>query len=65
VLDAIAAAGPNRRRVITAALAIRTRRSKLGAYGVRAIGDVDEERFALYGLRDGRFDFERLVRGAP
>jgi len=65
VLDAIAAAGPDRRRVIAAALAIRTRRSKLGVYGVRATGDVDEERFALYGLRDGRFDFERLVRGAP
>ena len=64
VLDAIAEAGPDRRRVIAAALAIRTRRSKLGVYEVRATGDVDGERFALYGLRNGRFEFERLVGGA-
>ena len=63
VLDAIAAAGPDRRRVIAAALAVRTRHSKLGTYEVRATGDVDEERFALYGLRSGRFEFERMVGG--
>jgi branched-chain amino acid transport system substrate-binding protein len=63
VLDAIAAAGPDRSRVIAAALAIRTRRSKLGAYEVRATGDVSVERFALYGLRNGRFEFERFVGG--
>jgi hypothetical protein len=34
-------------------------------YEVRATGDVDEERFAIYTLRDGRFEFERVVRGAP
>jgi branched-chain amino acid transport system substrate-binding protein len=64
VLDAIAAAGPDRRRVIAAALAIRTRRSKLGTYELRATGDVDEERFALYSLRNGRFEFLRLVGGS-
>jgi branched-chain amino acid transport system substrate-binding protein len=64
VLDAIAEAGPDRRRVIAAALAIRTRRSKLGVYQVRATGDVDVERFALYSLRNGRFEFERVVGGA-
>jgi hypothetical protein len=65
VLDAIAEAGPDRRRVIAAALAIRTRRSPFGMYAVRATGDVDEEEFALYGLRGGRFEFERLVGRAP
>src|ERR671923_181946 len=63
VLDAIAEAGPDRRRVIAAALAVRTRRSKIGVYEVRATGDVDMERFALYGLRNGRFEFERVVGG--
>jgi branched-chain amino acid transport system substrate-binding protein len=65
VLDAIADAGPDRGRVIAAALAIRTRRSPLGVYGVRATGDVNEERFALYILQNGRFQFERVVGGAP
>ena len=65
VLDAIAAAGPDRSRVIASALAIRTRRSPLGSYGVRATGDVDGEQFALYALRNGRFEFERLVGEAP
>jgi branched-chain amino acid transport system substrate-binding protein len=65
VLNAIAAAGPDRSRVITSALAIRRRRSPLGVYKVRATGDVDEERFAIYTLRDGRFEFKRVVRGAP
>jgi hypothetical protein len=31
---------------------------------VRATGDIGEERFALYTLRDGRFEFERVVGGA-
>jgi branched-chain amino acid transport system substrate-binding protein len=65
VLDAIADAGPDRGRVIAAALAIRTRRSPLGVYGVRATGDVNEERFARYILQNGRFQFERVVGGAP
>jgi branched-chain amino acid transport system substrate-binding protein len=65
VLDAIAAAGPDRSRVIASALAIRTRRSPFGSYGVRATGDVDGEQFALYALRNGRFEFERLVGEAP
>jgi branched-chain amino acid transport system substrate-binding protein len=65
VLDAIAQAGPDRGRVIAAALAIRTRRSPLGIYVVRATGDVDEEKFARYGLRGGRFEFQRLVGRAP
>jgi branched-chain amino acid transport system substrate-binding protein len=65
VLNAIAAAGPDRGRVIASALAIRRRGSPLGVYEVRATGDVDEERFAIYTLRDGRFEFDRVVRGAP
>jgi branched-chain amino acid transport system substrate-binding protein len=63
VLDAIAQAGPDRRRVIAAALAIRTRHSKVGVYQIRATGDVSEDRFALYSLRNGRFEFGRLVGG--
>jgi branched-chain amino acid transport system substrate-binding protein len=62
VLDAIRSAGPDRRRVIDAALAIRGRRSPLGDYRVRATGDVDSERFAVYALHAGRFEFERMVR---
>jgi branched-chain amino acid transport system substrate-binding protein len=65
VLDAIGEAGPDRRRVIASALAIRTRRSPLGTYRVRATGDVDGEAFALYALRNGRFEFDRVVGGAP
>jgi branched-chain amino acid transport system substrate-binding protein len=64
VLDAIAQAGPDRSRVIAAALAVRKRSSPLGPYGVRATGDVDDERFALYSLRNGRFEFVRIVGGA-
>jgi hypothetical protein len=40
---------------------IRTRRSTLGSYMVRATGDVDGERFALWALRGGRFRFVRMV----
>jgi branched-chain amino acid transport system substrate-binding protein len=61
VLDAVRAAGPDRRRVIGAAMRIRTRRSPLGPYRLRATGDVEPHRFALYALRDGRFRFERMV----
>jgi branched-chain amino acid transport system substrate-binding protein len=65
VLDAIRHAGPDRRRVIAAALAVRTRRSPIGVYGVRATGDVDREAFALYAMDNGRFEFERIVGEAP
>jgi branched-chain amino acid transport system substrate-binding protein len=61
VLDAIARAGPDRQRVIRRALEVRERRSPLGDYGVRATGDVDGQRFALWALRDGRLRFERMV----
>jgi branched-chain amino acid transport system substrate-binding protein len=61
VLDAIARAGPDRRRVIRRALEVRERRSPLGDYRVRATGDVDGQAFALWALRDGRFEFERMV----
>ncbi|HEX2126026.1 MAG TPA: hypothetical protein VHF45_05635 [Thermoleophilaceae bacterium] len=40
---------------------MRDRRSTLGDYGVRATGDVDGQRFALWTLRDGRLRFERMV----
>jgi branched-chain amino acid transport system substrate-binding protein len=62
VLDAIRVGGPDRRRVIDAALAVRIRRSPLRGYGVRATGDVDSERFAVYALGAGRFEFERMLR---
>jgi branched-chain amino acid transport system substrate-binding protein len=61
VLDAIARAGPDRQRVVRRALQVRERRSPLGDYGVRATGDVDGPRFALWALRDGRFRFDRMV----
>jgi branched-chain amino acid transport system substrate-binding protein len=61
VLDAIHAAGPDRERVRRAGTRIRTRRSPLGRYALRATGDVDSERFALWALRDGRFEFVRMV----
>jgi branched-chain amino acid transport system substrate-binding protein len=62
VLDAIRRAGPDRARVIEEALRIRERRdSPLGAYRVRATGEVETTSFALYTLRDGRFTFERML----
>jgi branched-chain amino acid transport system substrate-binding protein len=59
ILDAIEAGGRNRARVAAAALNMRGRRSPLGPYRLRGTGDVDGGRFALYALRDGRFDFVR------
>jgi branched-chain amino acid transport system substrate-binding protein len=61
ILDAIRAAGPDRERVRRAGMRMRTRRSALGSYMVRATGDVDGERFALWALRGGRFRFVRMV----
>jgi branched-chain amino acid transport system substrate-binding protein len=62
VLDAIRVAGADRARVIDEALRIRERRhSPLGAYRVRATGEVETSSFALYALRDGRFTFERML----
>jgi branched-chain amino acid transport system substrate-binding protein len=62
VLDAIRVAGADRARVIEAALRIRERRgSPLGTYRIRATGEVETARFALHGLRDGRFTFERML----
>ena len=61
VLDAIRAGGPNRELVRRAGMTIRTRRSPLGRYALRGTGDVDAGRFALWALRDGRFDFVRMV----
>jgi len=61
VLDAIRAAGPDRARVRAIALGIRERRSPLGTYRVRATGEVEDARFALWALRDGGFEFERMV----
>jgi branched-chain amino acid transport system substrate-binding protein len=61
VLDAIGAAGADRARVIREALRIRERRSPLGSYRVRATGEVEDARFALHVLRDGRFEYERMI----
>jgi branched-chain amino acid transport system substrate-binding protein len=62
VLDAIRAAGADRARVMREALRIRERESPLGTYRVRATGEVESARFALYALRDGVFEFERMLR---
>ena len=62
VLDAIRVAGADRGRVIEQALRIRERPgSPLGPYRVRATGEVESARFALHGLREGRFAFERML----
>ena len=67
VLDAIERAGAagtgiDRARVARAALKIRRRRSVIGAFQVRATGDVGQERFGRYRLRDGRFSYAGTVR---
>jgi branched-chain amino acid transport system substrate-binding protein len=61
VLDAIRAGGPDRERVRRAGTRIRARRSPLGRYVMRATGDIEGARFALWALRDGRFEFVRMV----
>jgi branched-chain amino acid transport system substrate-binding protein len=61
VLDAIRTGGPDRDRVRRAGTRIRARRSALGYYRLRRTGDVDTGRLALWTLRDGRFEFERMV----
>jgi branched-chain amino acid transport system substrate-binding protein len=61
VLDAIRAAGADRARVMREALRIRERESPLGTYRVRATGEVEPDRFALHALRDGIFEFERML----
>lgn len=61
VLDAIRVAGADRARVVREALRIRERRSPLGTYRVRATGEVETARFALHALRDGRFEFVRMI----
>jgi hypothetical protein len=48
--------------VVREGLRVRTRRSVLGRYEVRASGDVSEERFALYRLERGRFRFAGRAR---
>jgi len=61
VLDAIRRAGPDRRGVIRRALTSRERRSALGDYTVRATGDIDGGQFALWALRHGRFEYQRII----
>ena len=61
VLDAIRAGGPNRERVRQAGTRIRTRESALGDYLLRGTGDVDTQRFSVWALREGRFEFVRTV----
>jgi branched-chain amino acid transport system substrate-binding protein len=61
VLAAIRAGAPDRELVRRAGMRIRTRRSPLGRYALRGTGDVDTEHFALWTLRDGRFEFVRTV----
>ena len=61
VLDAIRRAGPDRRGVIRRSLTSRKRRSALGDYTVRATGDIDGGQFALWALRDGRFEYQRII----
>ncbi len=59
ILDAVRMGGRSRERVARAALAMRERRSPLGAYRLRGTGDTDDERQYLYALRDGRFRYVR------
>jgi hypothetical protein len=47
--------------VIDAAMKVRERTSPLGALRIRATGDVEETRFALYALSDGSFRFRGVV----
>ena len=61
VLDAIRTGGRDRDRVRRAGTRARARRSPLGRYVLRATGDVEGERFALWTLRNGRLDFVRMV----
>jgi branched-chain amino acid transport system substrate-binding protein len=61
VLDAIRAGGPDRTRVRRAGTHIRTRNSPLGPYLLRGTGDVNTQRFALWTLREGRFEFTHMV----
>jgi branched-chain amino acid transport system substrate-binding protein len=61
VLDAIRAGGADRARVTREALRIRERTSPLGSYRMRATGEVETARFALHTLREGRFEFERMI----
>jgi branched-chain amino acid transport system substrate-binding protein len=61
VLDAVAEGGRDRERVIDAAMRVRERTSPLGVLRIRATGDVEESRFALYALSDGSFRFTRVV----
>jgi branched-chain amino acid transport system substrate-binding protein len=61
VLDAIRAAGADRAGVIREALRIRERSSPLGSYRVRATGEVETARFALHALREGHFEFVRML----
>jgi branched-chain amino acid transport system substrate-binding protein len=60
ILDAIEVGGRDRARVAAAALGMRERRSALGRYRLRGTGDVEGERFALYALRGGRFEYVRM-----
>lgn len=60
ILDAVERGGRDRASVAAAALAMRARRSAIGAYRLRGTGDVDGERFALYALHHGRFRFVRI-----
>ena len=62
VLDALRSAGPDRRAVTRAALAIRTRNSVIGRYEIRATGDVSTDSFAFWALHEGRFFFSGMVR---
>jgi branched-chain amino acid transport system substrate-binding protein len=62
VLDALRSAGPDRRAVMRAALAIRTRDSVIGRYEIRATGDVSTDSFAFWALHGGRFVFSGIVR---
>jgi hypothetical protein len=61
VLDAIRAGGRDRERVRRAGTRIRVRGRPLGRYVLRATGDIEGGRFALWALRDGRFEFVRMV----
>jgi branched-chain amino acid transport system substrate-binding protein len=61
VLDAVAAAGPDRAAVLTWLHSVNQRASVLGTYRFDRFGDTTLRMFGVYGIRAGRLSYERAV----
>jgi branched-chain amino acid transport system substrate-binding protein len=61
VLDAVAAAGADRRAVIDRLFATRNRQSVLGTYGFDRFGDTTLRTYGLYGIRRGALVYAGAV----